>query len=413
MDRILQTRLSTMMFLEFFVWGAWYVTVGNYMTTLGMEDHIFWAYMVNPFAAIISPFFLGMIADRFFDTEKIMGVLHIVGGVFMFLAPIVAETTGSVTLFILFLLLHNLCFAPTLSLVNSLSFHHLTNQEKQFPVIRVLGTIGWIVAGVFVSAVLHADLTPIPLYISGVAGLLMGLYSFSLPHTPPPSKGEKATFREISGIDALSKLNSRSFVVFIVASFLICIPLQAYYTYAPVFLNAADIADPAFKMSFGQMSEVLFMLLMPVFFARLGVKWMLMTGMLAWVLRYGLFAAAAPSGILWMILLGILLHGICYDFFFVTGQIYVDKKSTKAIRGQAQGFLTLATLGAGMFVGALVSGALFNNVVTANIERALGQWQVFWIIPAAFAGLIAIIFFILFKEDVSDEPSAEEVPSPA
>lgn len=401
MDRTLQVRLSVMMFLEFFIWGAWYVTTGNYMANHGMSDAIFIAYMVNPIAAIVSPFFTGMIADRFFDTEKVMGVLQIIGGIFMFCSPIVAASTGSVSLFIAMLLVHNLCFAPTMSLVNSLSFHHLSDQEKQFPFIRVLGTIGWIVAGIFVSGILHADLTAVPFYVAGIAGVTMGFYCFTLPHTPPPARGQKTTFREISGIDALGKLKSRNFIIFIIASFLICIPLQAYYTYAPVFVNAAGIANPAFKLSFGQMFEVLFLLVMPFMFARLGVKWMLILGMGAWVLRYGLFALAAPSGIFWMIMFGILLHGMCYDFFFITGQIYVDKKSTPDIRGQAQGFITLVTYGAGMCIGAFVSGALFNSVVTSNITQTLGQWQTFWIIPAAFAGVVMVFFGATFKRENS------------
>jgi len=385
-------RLAAMMFLEFFIWGAWYVTVGNYMTAIDLTDVIYWAYTVSPIAAVVSPFFLGMVADRFFATERVLGVLHILGGLAMLAAPSLAY---SGTLFILVLLLHVLFYMPTLGLTNSLAFHHITDREKQFPVIRVFGTIGWIVANVIVSAVLHADATPLPLYIAGAAGILMGLYSFTLPHTPPPARGTRPTARSILGLDALEKLWSKPFFVFALSSLLISIPLSAYYAYAPVFVSAAGLESPAFKMSFGQMSEVAFMVAMPLFFARLGVKWMLVTGMGAWVLRYALFAAAAPTGAFWLIMLGILLHGICYDFFFVTGQIFVDQKSTDDIRGQAQGFLVLLTYGVGMLVGAQISGWIFNRIVPD--PAVLANWQAFWILPAAFAFVVMIYFALRFE----------------
>lgn len=397
-------QLWLMMFVEYFVWGAWYVTIGNYMATLGMSDIIYWAYTVGPIGAIVAPFFLGMIVDRFFPTEKVLSILHLIGGVAMFFAPFMA--TRNATLFIIMLLIHNLCYMPTIALTNSLAFHHMTDQAKEFPVIRVLGTIGWIIAGIFVSGVLHADQTAIPLRVAGIAGLFMGVYSLSLPHTPPPSKGEKVSVRDILGLDALGQLKSRSFIVFILASFLITIPLSAYYSYGPVFANAAGIENPAYLMQFGQWGEAVIILLIPVFFRWLGVKRILIIGMLAWIVRYGFFAAAAPNGIFWMILVGILLHGICYDMFFISGQIYVDQISTKAIRGQAQGFLTLMTYGLGMLVGFLVSGWLFNGIVTGQVMEAMRQWQWFWIVPAIFAGLVLIFFTLFFQE--KSTPSREE-----
>jgi nucleoside transporter len=375
------------MFLEFFIWGAWYVTVGNYMTQIGLTGVIYWAYTVSPIAAVLSPFFLGMVADRFFATEKVLAVLHLLGGMAILAAP---SAAGSAVLFILLLLLHVLFYMPTLGLTNSLAFHHIEEQEKTFPRIRVFGTLGWIAANVLVSAVLGADATPLPLYIAGVASILMSVYSLTLPHTPPPAAGTRPTFRAIAGLDALSKLSSRPFHIFIWSSLLICIPLSAYYAYAPVFVSAAGFESPAFQMSFGQMSEVLFMVAMPLFFARLGVKWMLVTGMAAWVLRYFLFSAAASSGSHSLILLGILLHGICYDFFFVTGQVYVDKKSTDDIRGQAQGFLVLVTYGVGMLLGAQVSGWVFNALVPD--PNVLVSWQKFWLLPGVFA-LAVLAFF--------------------
>jgi len=395
MKKSVYLQLSAMMFLEFFVWGAWYVTVGNYMTRLGMSDLVYWAYAVGPIGAIVSPFFLGMVADKFFSTEKLLAALHLIGAVAIFLAPSAAESDDAV-LFILLLLVHMLCYMPTVGLANALAFHHMTEQEKYFPVIRVFGTIGWIVAGVVVSGLLEADETSLPLRVAGIAGLVMGVYAITLPRTPPSPRKEIGV-RQILGLDALASLKSPSFVVFILSSFLICIPLSAYYAYAPVYVNANGIVNPAFKMTFGQMSEVLFIVLMPVFFRFLGFKWMLLTGMFAWVLRYVLFALAAPASVVWMIMGGIVLHGICYDFFFVAGQIYVDKISTREIRGQAQGFLVLTTYGAGMFVGAQVSGWLYNSIVTSTGPDAAAQWQMFWSIPAVLGAVILIVFGLFFK----------------
>jgi len=383
-----------MMFLQFFVWGAWYVTVGIFMGENGMGDISHWAYTVGPLAAVISPFFLGMIADRYFDVEKVLGVMHLMGGVLILAAPFFA---ASPVVFVGLLALHMLCYMPTIGLTNTLAFHNITDQEKQFPLIRVFGTLGWIAAGVFVSLGLKAETTAVPFYVAGASSILMGLYSFSLPHTPPPGAGRGGiTAREILGLDAISKLSSRPFNVFMLSSFLICIPLATYYNYAPIYANDLHLADVAFKMSFGQMSEVLFMVAMPLFVRRLGVKWMLVVGMAAWVLRYALFAMAAPAGVVWMIMFGILLHGICYDFFFVTGQIYVDKKSTPEIRGQAQGFLVLITLGLGMLIGAQVSGWLNNFFKVDGVV----DWQTFWWIPAIFAAVILLFFMFTFQDDV-------------
>ncbi|MDA0684002.1 MAG: nucleoside permease [Bacteroidetes bacterium] len=400
----ISARLSVMMFLQFFIWGAWYVTVGIFMGENDMGHMSHWAYTVGPLAAVISPFFLGMIADRYFDVEKVLGVMHLIGGLAILAAPFNA---GSPTTFILLLALHMLCYMPTIGLTNTLAFHNISDQEKQFPLIRVFGTIGWIAAGVLVSLGLKAETTAIPFYVAGAASIAMGVFSFSLPHTPPPAASAGAiTAREILGLDALKKLSSRSFNVFILSSFLICIPLATYYNFAPIFANDVALENVAFKMSFGQMSEVLFMLMMPFFFRRLGVKWMLVVGMGAWVLRYALFALAAPAGTVWMIMFGILLHGICYDFFFVTGQIYVDKKATSDIRGQAQGLLVLITLGLGMLIGAQVSGWLNNAFKDGADVLSATAWQSFWWIPAAFAGAIMLFFMFTFKDEVDrDEVS--------
>ncbi|MCX7636713.1 MAG: nucleoside permease [Cyclobacteriaceae bacterium] len=394
-------RLSTMMFFQFFIWGAWYTSVAVYMTELGMTNLTHWPYTVNPIAAIVAPFFLGLIADRYFATEKVLGVLHVLGGLILFITP---QASTSPVLFILLLLAYNLCYMPTLGLANSLAFHHIQNQEKQFPVIRVFGTIGWIVAGLFISFILGkltgqiAEKTPLPLYTAGTASVLLGLFSFSLPHTPPKGAGEKVSLRSIAGLDALEVLGSKPFYVFLICSFLICIPLAAYYNFTQLYLQASGFENIAGTQTLGQMSEVVFMLLMPLFFARLGVKKMLLVGMLAWVVRYALFAAGAPESVTWMIIIGIALHGICYDFFFVTGQIYVDKQSTDKIRGQAQGFLVLVTYGLGMLIGAQVAGVTYNNFLRDADSLTAQQWQQFWLLPAGFALVVLIIFGLFFKE---------------
>ncbi|MCY4182547.1 MAG: MFS transporter [Gammaproteobacteria bacterium] len=415
MPSAIGARLSAMMFLQFFVWGAWYVTIGNYMAAQGMADLTHWPYTVNPLAAIIAPFFLGLVADRFFATERVLGTLHIIGGLVMLLVP---QASGSPVLFISLLLLYNLCYMPTLGLSNTLAFHHIDDQERQFPLIRVFGTVGWIAAGLFIGFVLGQfsggelpDRTPLPLYTTAVASLILGLFSFSLPHTPPPAAGEKVSLGSIVGADALRQLGGRSFYVFIACSLLICIPLAAYYNFAPIFVanavydQGADNAvvgllpNPSSLMSLGQMSEAAFMLLMPLMFARFGVKWMLAIGMGAWILRYALFALGAPDAVFWTVAAGILLHGICYDFFFVTGQIYVDKKSTPAVRGQAQGFLVLVTYGLGMFIGAQVAGTLFNAFLGEAGALSLAQWRDFWLIPAAFALAVLALFVASFREE--------------
>ncbi len=399
---MLNARLGLMMFLQFFIWGAWYTTIAVYMSANGMETLTHWPFTVNPVAAIVAPFFLGLVADRYFATERVLAVLHLLGAACLFITPRLVEQPGA---FIGMLLLYNLCYMPTLGLANSLAFHHIQAQEKQFPLVRVFGTIGWIAAGLFISFVLGGfaagrlpEQTALPLYTAAAASLLLGLYAFTLPHTPPSARGEPVSVRSIIGLDALATLGSRSFYVFIISSLLISIPLAAYYNFTQLFLGAAGVTNIAATQTLGQMSEVVFMLLMPLFFVRLGVRWMLLAGMAAWVLRYVLFALAAPTGTFSLIAAGILLHGICYDFFFVTGQIYVDKKSTAAVRGQAQGFLVLITYGVGMLIGAQLAGALYNGFLgTADALRP-EQWHDFWLVPAAFAAVVMVFFGLAFRE---------------
>ena len=398
-----------MMFLQFFIWGAWYTTIAVYMTNHGMERLTYWPYTVNPIAAIVAPFFLGLVADRYFATEKVLGLLHVLGG---FILCAVPRFTGSPTTFILLLLAYNLCYMPTLGLANSLAFHHIQSQEQQFPLIRVFGTIGWIVAGLFISLVLGpligsvAEQTAWPLYTSGIASVLLGVFAFTLPHTPPRGRGQRVSLRSIAGLDAFAQIGDRPFYVFITASLLLCIPLAVYYNFTQLFLGAAGVTKIAATQTLGQMSETIFMLLMPLMFLRLGVKKMLMLGMAAWVLRYALFALAAPGAIFWLIALGILLHGPCYDFFFVTGQIYVDKKSTPAVRGQAQGFLVLVTYGVGMLIGAQIAGRVYNRFLGGPeaTSLTLDQWQSFWWLPAGFAAAVLVFFAMFFKTSPRTNP---------
>ncbi|MDX2132666.1 MAG: nucleoside permease [Planctomycetota bacterium] len=402
-------RLSVMMFLQFFVWGAWYVSMTGFMNRTDMGGLIPAAYSVGPIAAILSPFFLGLIADRYFPTERVLAVMMLLGGGILFAAPAVAEaynpeTDGSAFFhpYTLVLLGHMLCFMPTLGLTSSLSFHNLPNREKQFPLVRVWGTIGWIAGNIAVSFLPGKDQAAEQFYLAGVAAIALGLYSFTLPHTPPPARGSKPSVREILGLDSIALLAKPNYAVFMVCSFLLCIPLAGYYAFARNYVEAAGavVNDSAvFTMSFGQMSEILFMLVMPLCFARLGVKWMLAIGMLAWVVRYGLFAGAWDGRVEWMILGGILLHGICYDFFFVTGMIYVDKAANPRIRSQAQGFLVLVTQGLGMFIGAQAFGRLVGHFTTDGPDGAtVLAWKDIWLWPCVFAGVIMLVFIALFRE---------------
>jgi len=404
----MKARLMVMMFLQFFIWGAWYATGGNYMKSRGMTDVIYLAYMASPIGSIVAPFFLGMVADRLFPVQKVLGVMHVLSGLFVFSAPFLAEGAfASTPLFLAFLLLHMLCYMPTVGLAMATAFHLLKNKEREFPLVRVCGTIGWIVAGIVVSYLLQGDTTALPMYVAGAAGVLMGVYSCTLPNVPPPGAGKKLSVRDIVGLDALSQLHSRPFVIFILSVMLTSIPLATYFAYVPVFLRDASIANPAFKMTFGQMSEVLFLLLLPWFFARLGVKWVLIAGMSAWMLRYALFALGAPEAVTWMLIAGICLHGPCYDFVYVAGQVYIDRKASPAIRAQAQGLFVLVTYGIGQGLGTLAAGWVFNAIMPgASGPSALELWRTFWIMPLVFATIVTAMFVAGFKEEVPASKTA-------
>ncbi len=413
-------KLATMMFLQFFVWGAWYVSMTGWMGTVKFDGLIAWAYTVGPIAALISPFFLGMIADRFFPTQRVLGAMHLLGGLIMFAVPMTASSQASADNnffhpYILLLFAHMLCYMPTLGLTNTLAFHHIRRPEREFPMIRVFGTIGWIVGNIVVGGSLKlgsldlqwiqgGDKSAAQFYVTGGAAILLGLFSFALPHTPPPLAGKKVTVREILGLDAIKLLAKPSYLVFILCSFLICIPLAGYYNYARNFVEFTGFKNATFTMSYGQMSEIFFMLIMPLLFARLGVKWMILVGMAAWVARYGLFAASTGAHVEWMVIIGIVLHGICYDFFFVTGQIYVDKAAPTNIRGQAQGFLVLVTQGLGLGLGAQAFGRLVGHFTDATTKAV--DWKMVWTYPAIAAAAIMVIFFLGFWEKKNNDAKA-------
>ncbi len=429
-------RLSVMMFLQFFVWGAWFATLGLALGSNGLADIIGQAYGSAPIAAILAPLFLGLIADRFFASERVMGVLFLIGGVLLCLAAKTAAAgNGGMTVWLF--IGHMLCYMPTLGLSNTIAFTNIGDQNE-FPKIRVWGTIGWIVAGLLVGVLGWSSSFNI-FWLGGLSSIVMGLYSFSLPHTPPPAKDKPFDIRSLLMFDAFSLLAKIPFLVFITCSTLICIPLAYYYGNTAMYLDNTGFTAPASSMTIGQMSEIFFMLLIPFFFRRLGVKNMILIGMACWVLRYLLFAVGAPNQVAWMLYLGIALHGICYDFFFVTGFMYTDKVADASIRGQAQGMLVFFTQGIGMYFGYWVADLLHKRTVTGygdltkaiadsrpkttpsfvqsllnmfsvdklNVDATLlsetmAQWKSFWLVPAGMAAVITAIFFLGFWDKMSN-----------
>lgn len=390
------------MFLEFFIWGSWFVTMGTYLAkSLSSNDvQIGSAYSTQSLGAILAPFIIGLIADRFFAAQKILGFLHLAGGLLLWFA----STSLNFDSFFPFILGYMIAYMPTLALVNSISFKQMTNPSKEFPTIRVFGTVGWIIAGLVIGWLnWEQDGNLILTFkMASVASIVLGLFSFALPHTPPAKKGEKTSFGDIIGLDAIGLLKNKSYLLFFLASVAICIPLAFYYNFTNPFLNEVGMKGAAGVQSLGQVSETLFMVAMPLFFARLGVKKMLAIGMIAWVVRYLFFAFGNADSNYWMLIGGIVLHGICYDFFFVTGQIYTDKLAGERFKSAAQGFITLATYGVGMLVGSIISGMVVDKYVTTGGH----DWYNIWIIPAAIAALVSLLFLLFFKDNNKDAKTA-------
>jgi nucleoside transporter len=442
MNSQLRIRLSLMMFLQFFVWGSWFVTLFLILGSNGLAGIIGSSYSSAPIAAMIAPLFLGLVADRFFPSERVMGALMLLGGMLMLLVPgAVAAGKGDTVVWLF--TGHMLCYMPTLGLGNTITFTHLP--AEVFPKVRVWGTIGWIVAGL-AAGFLGWSASLNLFWVAGISSLALGVYCFTLPHTPPPAAGKPLEIRSIFMLDAFQMLAKPAFLVFIICSTLICIPLAYYYSNTSGFLANMGFEQAASAMTIGQISEIFFMLLVPFFFRRLGVKWMILVGMLAWVGRYLLFAFGAPEQVVWMLFLGIALHGICYDFFFVTGFIYTDRAAPKEIRGQAQSMLVFFTQGVGMFIGFKVAdlklapvrdsaaelttamtaargeetlsfaqqfGKMFAVSIPGGVDPGLvtaasGLWKSYWLLPAGMAAVIAVIFLLFFhdKEKPSDSKGA-------
>lgn len=398
----MKLRLSVMMFLEFFIWGGWFVTMGSYLgaSLAASGAQIALAYSTQSWGAIVAPFIFGLVADRYFNAERVLAVTHLVGGALL----LALARQGDFAVFFPLLLIYMILYMPTLALVNSVSFRQLQDPAREFATVRVWGTVGWIVAGLCISYLLSWDS---PASISqgmlrntftmcGIASLVLGVYSLTLPRTPPAARGpDTFVVRNLLGLEALRLLANRNFLVFFVSSILICIPLAFYYQEANQFLTELRLPNATGKQTLGQMSEVIFMLLIPAFLKRWGMKTTLLVGMLAWAVRYVLFAFGNAGELAALLLIGIALHGVCYDFFFVSGQIYIDSKAGPHIKSAAQGLITLATYGAGMLIGFWAAGQVTDHYRVAGVH----DWRAIWELPAAFAALVFVFFALTFRNE--------------
>ena len=387
-------QLATMMFLNYVVWGSWYVTLGTYLTSTlhfsGTETGA--VFGTSALASMISPFFVGMIADRFFSTEKVLATLHLVGAALLYA---VTQVTSFGAVYAL-MLIYCLCYFPTITLTTSLALKQMQDAGSTFPLIRVFGTIGWIVIGLVVGW-LQVEKSPTMFLLAAGASVVMGLYSLTLPHTPPAAAGEPVTARGLLGLDALVMLKDRTYLVFIIAMILGCIPLTFYFSFTNAYLNEIGVQNAAGKMTLGQASEILAMLLMPWVFRKLSVRAIIMLGLLSWSMRYGLLAYGNAGAGMWMFYLAILLHGVCFDFFFMTGQLYADQEAPGNLRITAQGFLTFVTYGVGMFIGSLLSGVALDWFTTTVDGKEVHQWTSFWLSSAIGSAAILMLVALFFQ----------------
>lgn len=398
MNTATKVKLSVMMFLEFFIWGAWCVTLGTYLiVTLKFSGgQVGNAFLTMAIASVISPIFVGMVADKFFPAQYLKGVLHLVGAVLMFMASVVT----SPGLFFCVLLGYTLCYMPTLSLANAIAFNQMKDTEKEFPLIRAIGVLGWIVVGLFIGS-LQVEDTNIPIRIAAGASLLMGLFCFALPHTPPKGAGKKVTLGDIFGIEAWGLLKDWYFLVFVAASLFISVTTSFYINLSNPFFNQGNLPYPAAMMTGGQISEAVLTALLAFFFAKLGVKWMLVVGMLSWSVRYFIMMGdPGPGFALWI--LAIVIHGFCYGFFFTAGQVYVGKVAPQAIQASAQGFIALITFGLGQGAGSIISGRILQHYTVNDVT----QWSQVWLVPAVIALIVGVLFALFFKVKPADEKKA-------
>ena len=385
-----------MMFLNYVIWGSWYVTIGTYLTATlkfsGTETGAIFG--TTALASMISPFFVGMIADRFFSSERVLAVLHLVGAFLLYL--VTTQTTfGSVYAI---MLAYCLCYFPTVSLTNSITLRQIKDPGKDFPLIRVFATIGWVVIGLIIGQ-LGAEATTQPFMIAAGASLVMSVFSLFLPHTPPENKGDPISVRGILGLDALEMLKDRSFFIFVIASILACIPLTFYFSFTNAYLNELKVTNSAGKMALGQVSEIGMMLLMPFIFKRVSVKIILLMGLAAWAVRYALLAFGNADSGMWMFYIAILLHGLCYDFFFMTGQLYTDMQAPPKLRSAAQGLIIFLTYGVGMFIGSLLSGTAVDYFSKTSGGVVTRDWQSFWLSSSAGAFVILLMIGLFFRSN--------------
>ena len=389
----IRARLGLMMFLQYFVWGAWWVPFGTYLAHHGLDRHIGEIFSTQGWAAIAAPLFVGALADRRFAAEKVMGVLHFAGGAALLLLPFAAGSAGAMFGAALFALG---CYMPTIALSNTIAFNALEDSERQFPAVRVAGTVGWITAGLIVGGWLHGEATDTPIRLAGAVSLVYGAYSFTLPTQPPRAAARRATLSTLLGLDAIGAVRDRSFWVLIGCSLLLMLPLSFYYAYANPYLTEIGVPAAAAVQAIGQVSEIGFLLALPLFFRTVGIKGVLLLGMAGWAVRYVLFAHAfnAAGPILPLVLVALALHGVCFDFFFVAGQIYVDKRFPAETRNRAQSFLALVTWGVGSVAGGLVA----NMIYVAGTHGATHDWRAIWTAPAALAVAVGVIFALAFRD---------------